>query len=241
MHPTNQIVYEAVEALRALGFAVAEGPEVEDEFHNFDALNVPADHPSRDMQDTFWLPDGKHLLRTQTSAVQARFMEQNEPPLRIVVPGKVFRSEATDARHEMQFHQIEGLVVDKGINVRHLKGCLDAFFQKLYGPEVITRLRPSYFPFVEPGFEVDMRCFACHQTGQRADGLRCSVCGGTGWIEIAGAGLVNPKVFDAVGVDKKIWSGFAFGVGVERLVMIKHQIDDIRLLTGGDVRFLNQF
>lgn len=239
LHPVSQIIWEVCSAFGEMGFEVAAGPEVEDEFHNFDALNVPADHPARDMQDTFWLKDFPNLLRTQTSSVQIRFMEKNKPPLRIVVPGKVFRQEATDARHEAQFHQIEGLLVDKNITVAHLKGYIDVFFKKLFGPETITRLRPSFFPFVEPGFEVDFQCFNCKNTGQ-VEGRPCSVCGGTGWLEIGGAGLVHPHVFEAVGLDPQEWSGWAFGLGAERLAMLKYQIEDIRKFFDGDLRLLKQ-
>jgi len=241
LHPLSQVVWQVCGAFRELGFEVAEGPEAEDEFHNFDALNVPADHPARDMQDTFWLKDfPKNLLRTQTSAVQIRFMENNKPPLRIVVPGKCFRQEATDARHEAQFHQIEGLMVDKGVTVAQMKGYILALFQKLYGNEVDIRLRPSFFPFVEPGFEVDLQCFNCHHSGQ-IGGKNCPVCSGSGWIEIAGAGLVHPNVLRAVGLDPQVWSGWAFGMGIERLAMPKYEIDDIRKFFDGDLRLINQF
>lgn len=273
LHPLTQIINQVVEAFHGMGFAVAEGPEIEDEFHNFDALNVPADHPSRDMQDTFWIKDPKGalseellavsensgaepksqnlkpktLLRTQTSAVQIRYMEEllksgGQPPLRIVVPGKVYRQEATDARHESQFHQIEGLLVDKGVTVAHLKGYLEQFFESLYGADLSIRLRPSYFPFVEPGFEFDLVCIRCHDDkGAPVKGNQCALCSGTGWMEMGGAGMVHPNVFRAVGLDEKIWSGFAFGIGVERLAMTKWAIDDIRFLTNGDLRFLKQF
>lgn len=240
LHPLTQVIYEVCEAFRAMGFEVADGPEAELETYNFDFLNVPADHPSRDMQDTFWLKDfPNNLLRTQTSAVQARFMEANKPPLRIVVPGKVFRQEATDARHEAQFHQIEGLMVDKNVTVAHLKGYIDLFFKKLYGNEVGARLRPSFFPFVEPGFEVDLQCFNCKNTGQ-VNGKACSVCGGTGWLEIGGAGLVHPNVFKSVGLDPEEWTGWAFGLGAERLAMLKYGIEDIRKFFDGDLRLITQ-
>lgn len=254
LHPLTQIINQVVEAFHRLGFVVAEGPEIEDERHNFDALNVPADHPSRDMQDTFWLKpeESRKLLRTQTSAVQIRFMEEllksggnssaGGPPLRIVVPGKVYRQEATDARHESQFHQIEGLLVDKGVSVAHLKGYLEEFFKSLYGAELNIRLRPSYFPFVEPGFEFDLVCIRCHdKNGAPIKGNQCALCSGTGWMEMGGAGLVHPNVFRAVGLDPELWSGFAFGIGVERLAMTKWGIEDIRLFTNGDLRFLKQF
>jgi len=239
LHPLTQVTWEVCQAFEELDFEVAEGPEIEDEFHNFDALNVPADHPARDMQDTFFLKGFSNLLRTQTSAVQARFMEGNKPPLKIVVPGKCFRQEATDARHEAQFHQIECLLVDKGVTVAHLKGYIDLLFKKLYGEEVSSRLRPSFFPFVEPGFEIDMKCFNCHNTGL-VDGKNCSLCSGSGWVEIGGAGMVHPNVLKSVKLDPKIWSGFAFGFGTERLAMIKYGIEDIRKMFDGDLRLINQ-
>ena len=240
IHPLTQIINEVVDAFRDLGFVVAEGPEIEDEYHNFDALNVPADHPARDMWDTFWLkPENtKKLLRTHTSPVQVRYLENNKPPLRIIVPGKVFRYEATDARHEAQFFQIEGLLVDKKVSVADMKGSLEHFLQKIFGQNVQIRLRPSFFPFVEPGFEVDMICPAC--LGQNKE-KKCSVCGDTGWLEIMGAGLVHPHVFKSVGLNPDEWQGFAFGIGPERLAMVKWGIEDIRNFYNGDLRFINQF
>lgn len=239
LHPLTQITWEVCRAFKDLGFEVAEGSEIEDEFHNFDALNVPADHPARDMQDTFWLKDFPKLLRTHTSPVQVYFMEENKPPLRIVVPGKVFRQEATDARHEAQFHQIEGLLVDKNVSVSHLKGYLEMMMKKLYGEGVAIRLRPSFFPFVEPGFEVDMLCFNCHNTGM-VEGKNCSLCSGTGWVEMGGAGMVHSNVFKAVKLNPEEWSGFAFGFGVERLAMLKYGVEDIRKFFDGDLRLINQ-
>jgi len=239
LHPLTQVIWEVCEAFRGMGFEVAEGPEVEDEFHNFDALNVPADHPARDMQDTFWLKDIPLILRTQTSAVQVRFMEENKPPLRVVSPGKTFRSEATDARHEAQFHQIEGLLVDKNVSVAHMKGYIEELFKKLFGPDVTSRLRPSFFPFVEPGFEVDMKCFNCENTGM-IDGKQCSICSGTGWVEVFASGMVHPNVFRSVGIDPEIWSGFAFAVGVERMAMMKYGVENIRKFFDGDLRLINQ-
>jgi phenylalanyl-tRNA synthetase alpha chain len=250
IHPLTQIINEVVEAFRDLGFVVAEGPEIEDEYHNFDALNVPADHPARDMWDTFWLASPKplakegegrlkKLLRTHTSPVQVRYLENNKPPFRIIVPGKVFRYEATDARHEAQFFQIEGLMIDKKVSVADMKGSLEHFLQKIFGKDVQIRLRPSFFPFVEPGFEVDMICPRC--LGGHQGGIHCSVCGGGGWLEIMGAGLVHPHVFESVGLDPNEWQGFAFGMGPERLAMVKWGIDDIRHFYGGDLRFINQF
>ena len=249
IHPLTQTITEVVEIFREIGFTVAEGPEIETEFHNFNALNVPSDHPARDMQDTFWLkPESdRKLLRTQTSAVQIRYMEKNKPPFRIIAPGKIFRNEATDATHEAQFHQIEGLVVDKDITLADLKGTLLYFLKKLFGESVEIRLRPSYFPFVEPGLEVDMSCTGCGGksdpsaclSGRQADG--CSICKGTGWVEIMGAGMVHPNVFKAVGIDPKKFKGFAFGIGADRLVMMKYGIEDIRHLYSGDLRFIKQF
>jgi len=243
IHPLTQVMARIVDILGELGFVVAEGPEVETEFHNFNALNVPPDHPARDMQDTFWLKpaDARKLLRTQTSAVQIRYMEKNDPPIRIVVPGKIFRNEATDATHEAQFHQIEGLYVDKNVTLAHLKGTLEYFLKKLFGENVKMRMRPSFFPFVEPGIEVDVSCTGCAGEGRKVCGSLCSMCKSTGWIEIMGAGMVHPNVFKAVGIDPKEWKGFAFGIGADRLVMLKYGIEDIRHLYSGDIRFLNQF
>ncbi len=243
---------EIVRIFAELGFEVALGPEIETEHYNFDALNVPKDHPARDMQDTFWLkpsndgspdhPKGglgikgieKLLLRTQTSAVQIRYMEKNKPPLRIVVPGKVFRYEATDATHETQFHQVEGFVVGEDVSFGQLKGTLEAFFKKLLGDDIKMRMRPSFFPFVEPGVEIDISCFLCKGAG-------CNVCKKSGWIEVMGGGMIHPNVLHASGIDPRKYSGFAFGVGVDRLVMLKYGIEDIRLLYAGDLRLVNQF
>lgn len=252
IHPLTQIINEVVSAFRDLGFKVAEGPEIEDEYHNFDALNVPADHPARDMWDTFWLktPSGveglKKLLRTHTSPVQVRYLENTpagEPPFRIIVPGKVFRYEATDARHEAQFFQIEGLMVDHKVSIADMKGSLEYFLQKIFGKDVQVRLRPSFFPFVEPGFEVDMLCPKCFASppinGETSP--KCSVCSSSGWLEIMGAGLVHPHVFESVGLNPNEWQGFAFGMGPERLAMVKWGIEDIRNFYSGDLRFINQF
>ena len=231
IHPLTQVITEVVEIFKELGFVVADGPEIETEFHNFNALNVPPDHPARDMQDTFWLKpaDSRKLLRTQTSAVQIRYM----------APGKIFRNEATDATHEAQFYQLEGLMVDKDVTMAHLKGTLELFLKKLFGESVNIRLRPSYFPFVEPGIEIDMSCSKCLQIPEKMD--KCSMCKGTGWVEIMGAGMVHPAVFKSVGVDPDKWRGFAFGIGVDRLVLLKYGIEDIRLLYSGDLRFIEQF
>lgn len=245
LHPLSLVTADIGRIFTEMGFEIAEGPEVETEYYNFDALNMPKDHPARDMWDTFWLaskpeqvkqglkPERK-LLRTHTSPVQVRYMETHRPPIKMVAPGKCYRHEATDATHEAEFYQVEALVVDKGINVGHLNGVLEEFFKKLFGRETKTRLRPSYFPFVEPGFETDVTCFKCGGAG-------CSVCKGTGWIEMGGSGLVHPKVLTVVGLDTNEYSGFAFGFGIDRLAMLKYGIDDIRLFHSGDLRLTNQF
>jgi phenylalanyl-tRNA synthetase alpha chain len=235
-HPITQIIWKTSEIFKKFGFEVADGPELEDEFHNFDALNTPADHPARDMQDTFWTKGKKNVLRTQTSAVQIRYMEKHKPPFRIIAPGKVFRSEATDATHEAQFYQIEGLLIGEKVSLADLKWTLNAFFDEFLGADVDVRFRPSFFPFVEPGVEADISCFKCK--GRGAD---CSLCKGTGWVEVVGAGMVHPNVFKSVGIDSKKWKGFAFGMGADRLAMLKWGIDDIRLFYQSDIRFLSQF
>ncbi len=236
LHLITQTIRRISNIFSEMGFEIASGPEIEDEYHNFDALNIPADHPSRDMQDTFWLkPENlKKLLRTQTSDVQIRYMEKNQPPFAIVVPGKVFRNEATDVTHDAQFHQCEGLIVGKNISLANLKGTLETFLKKLFGEDVKIRLRPGYFPFVEPGVEVDMVCFRCQGKG-------CPSCSHNGWIEILGAGMVHPKVLNTVGIDSKKYQGFAFGVGIDRLTMLRHGLDNIRTLYTGDLRLVNQF
>ncbi len=247
LHPLTQITDQAIKILGRLGFSVISGPEIETEYYNFDALNVPADHPARDMQDTFWLAPSKlerlaskKLLRTHTSPMQIRYMEKHQPPLAIIVPGKVFRHEATDATHEAQFYQLEGLMVGRDITLANLKAVLEKLFQELFGAGLRLRLRPSYFPFVEPGVEADLSCFKC---GQAVGGVNpaCNLCQGTGWIEVVGAGLVHPNVLQTVQLDPEVWSGFAFGLGLDRLVMLKYGIDDIRWLHSGDWRFLKQF
>ena len=235
LHPLTQVVREITDSFVAMGFEVADGPEVETEHYNFDALNVPQDHPARDMQDTFWVAGvPQTVLRTHTSAVQIHYMEEHTPPFKIVVPGKVYRYEATDATHETQFHQIEGMVVGKGISLAHLKHTLAEFFKRLYGDSAKVRMRPSYFPFVEPGVEVDVSCVKCEGDG-------CSVCKQTGWVEVGGAGVVHPNVLIAGNIDPRMYTGFAFGMGVDRLVMRKYGIDDVRLLYSGDLRLVNQF
>ncbi len=233
VHPNTAMIEGIVQIFKDMGFEVVEGPEMEDEWHNFDALNVPKDHPSRDMQDTFWLRNSM-LLRTHTSSVQIRYMEKHKPPFAIVAPGKVFRNEATDRTHEAQFFQFEALVVGKDITVANLKYYLETFLKHVFDEEVEIRLRPSFFPFVEPGFEVDMRCSVCKGEG-------CPTCKHSGWIELLGAGLVHPNVLESVGVDSKEWSGFAFGVGLDRIVMMKTKLDDIRNLYTGDLRVIRQF
>lgn len=235
LHPLTQVMREIVDSFTAMGFEVADGPEVESEHYNFDALNVPKDHPARDMQDTFWVKGvPQTVLRTHTSAVQVHYMETHEPPFKIIVPGKVYRYEATDATHETQFHQIEGLIVGEGVNLAHLEYTLDEFFKRLYGADAKVRMRPSYFPFVEPGVEIDVSCMKCNGAG-------CNVCKQTGWIEVMGAGVVHPNVLQAGGIDPRKYRGIAFGVGVDRLVMLKYGIDDVRLLYAGDLRLVNQF
>ncbi|MEA1929766.1 MAG: phenylalanine--tRNA ligase subunit alpha [Patescibacteria group bacterium] len=238
LHPMTQMIHQATRALERLGFSVALGPEIETEYYNFDALNVPADHPARDMQDTFWLTadnkDGRRLLRTHTTAVDVHYMEKNKPPLAAVSIGRVFRNEATDATHEAQFFQLDGLMVGRDISMANLKAVLEKFFQELFGLELKIRLRPSYFPFVEPGAELDVSCFRCAGKG-------CPLCKQTGWIEILGTGMLHPNVLQAVQLDPEVWSGFAFGVGLDRLVMLKHGIGDIRWLCSGDWRFIKQF
>lgn len=235
LHPLTHVIRKSVGIFQTMGFEVADGPEVETEFYNFDALNISADHPSRDMQDTFWLDVPNLLMRTQTSSVQVRYMEKNKPPLRIVCPGRVFRKEATDATHEMQFYQLECLMVGRGVSLVNLKSILETFFQQLLGSEKLkVRFRPSYFPFVEPGVEVDVTCFKCNKKG-------CGLCKQSGWIEIGGAGMVHPKVLKAVNIDSREFSGFAFGMGLDRVAMLRYGVDDVRLFYNGDVRLLEQF
>lgn len=232
-HPITGIIDECVALFRRMGFIVADGPEIESIYNNFDALNTPKDHPSRDGLDTFYFDDGR-LLRTQTSPVQIRVMENQEPPIRIVAPGRCFRRDTPDATHSMNFHQIEGLYIDKNVSLADLKSVLLTFAHELFGPDVSIRLRPHFFPFTEPSVEYDFSCIMCKGKG-------CGVCKNSGWLEIAGAGMVDPEVLKAVGHDPEIWSGFAFGMGIERIAMIKYRINDIRLLYENDVRFLKQF
>ena len=232
-HPLSIVLDEVKEIFMGMGFSVAEGPEVEWDYYNFEALNIPKGHPARDTQDTFYITENM-LLRTQTSPVQIRVMENSEPPIRIIAPGRVFRSDAVDATHSPLFHQIEGLVVDKDITMADLKGTLEMFAKKLYGEDTKIRLRPHHFPFTEPSCEVDVSCFKCGGKG-------CPMCKGEGWIEILGGGMVHPKVLKNGGVDTVVYSGFAFGVGLERLVMFRFNIDDMRLLYENNLKFLEQF
>lgn len=240
LHPLTQTKREVEEIFQSMGFFVAEGPEVENEWYNFDALNIPKDHPARDAWDTFWLKsqNTKLLLRTHTSPVQIRYMESHKPPLRIIAPGNVFRHEATDASHEFQLSQVEGLMVDKEVSAANFKATIGEFFKKFFslqdGKEVKIRLRPDFFPFTEPSFDVSIGCLVCGGKG-------CPACKNSGWVELAGAGMVHPNVFKAAGLNPKEWKGWAFGFGLERLTMMKHKINDIRLFRLGDLRFLNQF
>ena len=214
-------------------WALIEGPEVESDYYNFEALNIPKNHPARDTQDTFYINENV-VLRTQTSPVQIRTMENREPPIRIISPGRVYRSDAVDATHSPLFHQIEGLVVDKGITFADLKGTLETFIKRLYGEDSVVRFRPHHFPFTEPSAEVDVQCFSCHGEG-------CRLCKNEGWIEILGCGMVHPKVLSNCGIDPEVYSGFALGMGLERVVMRRYNIDDLRLFYENDVRFLKQF
>lgn len=232
LHPITLVLGEILRIFEGLGFEVATGPEVETDYYNFEALNFPKDHPTRDMQDTFFITDTV-VLRTHTSPVQIRAMSAQKPPIRIVAPGKVFRRD-DDISHSPMFYQVEGLVVDKHITLGDLKGVLEAFIHKLYGPETALRFRPSFFPFTEPSAEVDIRCVICGGSG-------CRTCSHSGWLEILGSGMVHPNVFQAVGYDPEEYTGFAFGMGVDRLAMLKYGIDDIRLLFENNIRFLEQF
>ena len=255
LHPLTQVQREVEDIFQSMGFSVIEGPQVENEWYNFDALNIPPDHPARDLWDTLWLKSTnnkqqttnnknnsrkskvisrKLLLRTHTSPVQIRYMEKNNPPLRIIVPGRVFRHEATDVSHEVNFYHIEGLMVDKNISVANFKAIIQEFFKKFFRKLIKIRLIPSYFPFTEPSFEVHMTCLTCSGKG-------CPACEKTGWMEMMGAGIVHPRVFKAAGLIPKDWQGFAFGIGLDRLAMMRYKIDDIRLFYSGDLRFLSQF
>jgi phenylalanyl-tRNA synthetase alpha chain len=245
LHPITQTLRRIVEIFRDMGFQVTEGPEVELDRYNFEALNIPPEHPARDMFDTFYVNPPAVLLRTHTSPNQARVMERTKPPIRILVPGRVYRYEAQDASHEWMFSQVEGLAVDKNLTMAELKGVLVAFAQRIFWPEIQTRFRCDYFPFVEPGVDMSVQCPICRGKGVRetgdAEDLRCRVCKGSGWIEILGAGMVHPRVLRNVGYDPDEVNGFAFGLGPERITMVKHAVDDIRLFYGNDLRFLQQF
>ena len=232
LHPITLVKNEIVDVFSGMGFEIYEGPEIEDDDHNFTRLNVPKNHPARDMQDTFYVADDI-VLRTQTSGGQIRVMDMEKPPIKVLVPGRVFRSDS-DATHSPMFHQMEGLVVDKGITLCDLQGMLDKFVQALFGPEVKTRLRPSYFPFTEPSVEVDVSCFECGGKG-------CSLCKHTGWIEVLGAGVVHHSVLENCGIDPNVYSGFAFGIGLERMAMRRFKISDMRMIFENDIRFLSQF
>lgn len=265
-HPITKAIDKVSQIFTEIGFDVVDGPELESEWYNFDALNVPRDHPSRDMQDTFWIKESTisnrvttdaekkvlaeglslgHVLRTHTSGVQVRTIERwiregKEFPLAVVVPGKIYRNEATDARHEAQFFQVEGLMIGKEITLANLKGVLEHFFTKFLEKKVEVRFRSSFFPFTEPSVEVDMQCFKCEGTGETESG-RCPLCSGSGWIEIMGAGMVHPRVLENAGLNSQEYQGFAFGAGLDRLVMLQTGIDDIRMLYNGDLRIVNQF
>lgn len=233
LHPLTIVENEIKEIFLGMGFSVADGPEVEYDYYNFEALNLPPDHPARDTQDTFYITDNI-LLRTQTSSVQVHVMEQQKPPIRVISPGRVFRSDAIDATHSPLFHQVEGLVVDKGITMADLKGTLELLMQRLYGDDCKIRLRPHHFPFTEPSAEVDVMCYNCYGKG-------CRLCKGEGYIELLGSGMVHPKVLEGCGIDSNVYSGFAFGLGLERIVMRRYNIQDMRLLFENDYRFLEQF
>ncbi|MGA2623642.1 MAG: phenylalanine--tRNA ligase subunit alpha [Bacteroidota bacterium] len=232
-HPITQTLDEIKRIFTGMGFTVATGPEIEDDYHNFEALNFPPDHPARDMQDTFFISD-KILLRTHTSPVQIRVMEQQKPPVRVIIPGRCYRNEAISARSYCLFHQVEGLYVDVGVTFSELKGTLVAFAKQLYGPDTRYRFRPSFFPFTEPSAEMDISCFICAGKG-------CRVCKHTGWLEILGCGMVDPNVYKFVGYDPEKYTGYAFGMGIERMAMLRYGIDDIRIFFDNDVRFLKQF
>lgn len=238
LNPITLVRNEIEDIFTRMGFEIADGPEVETEWYNFDALNMPKDHPARDMQDTFWLKqksgENKLVLRTHTSNIQIRYMSAHKPPIRIIAPGKTFRREATDAKHEHTFYQFEALVVNKNINVANFKFVAKTFFEQFFGREINVRLRPSFFPFTEPSFEFDISCAICGGKG-------CRTCGHSGWLEIGGAGMVSQNVFEAVGYRRNEYQGFAWGFGIPRLAMLKYKVDDIRLFHSGDLRFVRQF
>ena len=233
LHPMNIVLDNLLNIFTGMGFEAVEGPEIEYDHYNFELLNVPKNHPARDAQDTFYIDDNV-VLRSQTSPVQARIMTTRKPPIRIISPGRVYRADEVDATHSPVFHQIEGLVIDENISIADLKGTLDTFAKRLYGEGIVTRFRPSFFPFTEPSAEVDLTCASCRGKG-------CRMCKGTGWIEVLGAGMVNPRVLEMCGIDSKKYQGFAFGMGIERLTLLKYNVPDMRYLYENDVRFLKQF
>jgi phenylalanyl-tRNA synthetase alpha chain len=232
LHPVTRVRRRIEQLFRAAGFSVADGPEIEDDWHNFEALNIPANHPARAMHDTFYFPDGR-LLRTHTSPVQVRVMQQQPPPIRVIVPGRVYRNDS-DMTHTPMFHQVEGLVIDEGISFANLKAILHGFMKAFFEKDVKMRLRPSYFPFTEPSAEVDISCVSCSGSG-------CRVCKQTGWVEVAGCGVVHPNVLRAVNIDTQRYTGYAFGMGIDRLTMLRYNVNDIRLYFENDLRFLRQF
>lgn len=238
VHPLTRLLDEVEDIFRGIGFTVHEGPEVETDFFNFEALNIPGDHPARDMQDTFYLEGQKFLLRTHTSPVQIHVMKRHKPPIRMIAPGVVYRRDS-DVTHSPMFHQVEGLVVDEKVTMADLKGTVAYFLRRLFGEDLKVRFRPSYFPFTEPSAEVDLQCFVCQ--GKKSPGDACRICKGSGWIEMGGSGMVHPAVFEHVGYDPRKVRGFAFGMGIERLSMLKNGITDIRLFFENDMRFLKQF
>jgi phenylalanyl-tRNA synthetase alpha chain len=240
IHPLTLVMDEIIDVFWGMGFEIARGPDIEDDYHNFEALNIPKDHPARDMQDTFFVSNGM-LLRTHTSPVQIRTMESRKPPLQVIVPGAVYRQGDDDATHSPMFHQVEGFMVDRRITFSDLKGVLTHFLQQIFTRETGVRFRPSFFPFTEPSTEVDIHCLFCAGRGTSSEGQTCRVCKGTGWLEILGAGMIDPEVFRSVEYDPEKVSGFAFGMGVERIAMLKYEIDDIRLFFQNDLRFLRQF
>ncbi|HET8908896.1 MAG TPA: phenylalanine--tRNA ligase subunit alpha [Ktedonobacterales bacterium] len=234
VHPLSQVMRDIARTMKAMGFQLYDGPEVETDYYNFESLNLPPDHPARDMQDTFWIAPGQILLRTQTSPNQVRIMENMRPPVRAFVMGKVYRNEAIDASHEAVFHQVEGLLIDETCTMADLRGVLERFAREMFGGERKIRFRPSYFPFTEPSAEFDVDCMTCKGKG-------CRVCKYSGWLEMGGSGMVDPRVLRGVGYDPSVYRGFAFGLGIERIAMLRWDIDDIRLLMGNDLRFLRQF
>lgn len=234
LHPITQVRKKVEEIFQSMGFSIVEGPEIENEWYNFDALNIPKNHPARDLWDTFWLKEDRLLLRTHTTPVDVRYLEKNNPPLRIIIPGRIFRHEATDASHEINFYQVDGLMIDKNISIANFKAVIQKFFTLFFNKKILIRLRPSFFPFTEPSFEVDVLCLNC-------EGKGCSVCSQTGWVEMIGAGMIHPNVLKNAKLNPRDWQGFAFGMGLDRLTMMKYKITDIRLFYSGDLRFLKQF